>query len=180
MNIDVLAASYLVEKLLDARLVRQPQINGTAAGANVKITVPTGVYWEILSLRMTFTASAIVANRRPSLVIRDPDGVEQYRIGTRVDVAAAGVATYNFIAALGYEDTAEPALYGLPIFPFPFSQGWTIETVTANLDVGDAYTLVRMSVREFAPDRIAEQVARLENDVAGLYGRFDFEADDDR
>lgn len=168
VRIDSEGAAAILASLMPLRVVRPFVQANPAAGTEVVLTVPGGVVWELLSVRATFTASAAVANRRPSLRITDADGLDYQRYHTRVDIAAAGVANYNWITGLGYQDTVEPALYGLPALPFPLPQSWAIRTVTSAIDVADQWSNVRVVVREWAADRIADVVSWIEADILGL------------
>lgn len=144
-------------ELLRCRLIRPILVANPGAGAELSIVTPGDATWELISLRLTFTASAAVANRHPSLVIADADGKEYLRIDPQLVVAAAGVVDVNFVAGLGYVQAANPTLFGLPGEPFRIPPGWTIKTATALLDVADAYTNVRMIVREWEEHRVLEQ-----------------------
>lgn len=144
-------------ELLRCRLLRPLTFADPGAGQELTIAVPGDATWELVSLRLRFTASAVVANRHPSLVVADPDGKEFLRIDPQLVVAAAGVIDVNFAAGLGYVQAANPTLFGLPGDPFRLLPGWTIKTSTALLDVGDAYTAVRAIVREWEEHRTLEQ-----------------------
>lgn len=145
-------------ELLRGRLLRPLLIADPGAGQEVGCVVPGDAVWELISLRLRFTASAAVANRHPSLVIADPDGKEFARIDPQLVVAAAGVVDVNFLAGLGYVQAANPTLFGLPGDPFRMPGAWSLRTSTALLDVADAYTAVRLLVREWQPHRLIEQV----------------------
>lgn len=145
-------------ELLRTRLLRPQPIANPGAGVELAISAPGDASWELISLRFTFTASAAVANRHPALVIADPDGKEYLRIDPQIVVAAAGVVDVNLAAGLGYVQAANPTLFGLPGAPFVLLPGWTVKTVTALLDVGDAYTNARVIVREWEEHRTLAQI----------------------
>lgn len=144
-------------ELLRCRLIRPIVIPNPGAGQEVTLATPGDATWELISLRLTFTASAVVANRHPSLVIADADAKEFLRIDPQLVVAAAGVVDVNFAAGLGYVQAANPTLFGLPGDPFRIPPGWTVKTSTALLDVADAYTNIRAIVREWEEHRVLEQ-----------------------
>jgi hypothetical protein len=144
-------------ELLRCRLLRPQVIPNPGAGVELAIAAPGDATWELVSLRLTFVASAVVANRHPSLVLADPDGKEYLRIDPQLVVAAAGQIDVNFAAGLGYVQAANPTLFGLPGDPFRILPGWTLKTSTALLDVGDAYSNVRLIVREWEEHRTLEQ-----------------------
>lgn len=145
-------------ELLRLRLLRPLTFPAPGAGAELVINAPGDATWELLSLRFTFTASAVVANRHPALVIADPDGKEFMRFDPQVVIAAAGVVDINFRAGLGYVQVANPTLFGLPDHPMAILPGWQIKTTTALLDVADAYSNVRLMVREWEEHRTLAQI----------------------
>lgn len=144
-------------ELLRCRLLRPQTIANPGAGVELAIVAPGDATWELVSLRLTFAASAVVANRHPALVLADPDGKEYLRVDPQLVVAANGVINVNFAAGLGYVQAADPTLFGLPGDPFRILPGWSLKTSTAALDVGDAYTNVRLIVREWEAHRTLEQ-----------------------
>lgn len=152
------ALELAVLELLRCRLIRPSIVANPGAGAELLVPVDGGATWELISLRLRFTASAAVANRHPSLLITDPDDNEFLRIDPQIVVAAAGVVDINFAAGLGYVQAANPTLFGLPGEPFRIPAGWKIKTSTALLDVGDTYTAVRMIVRDWSEHRVLEQI----------------------
>lgn len=178
MDIDVLAASYLVEKMIDARLMRWLTPVSPAVGAEMSIPVPAGVFWDIQSVQILYTASAVVSNRTPILQVVDPDGNAWLRLGPQAVIAAGGAGEIHW-QRTGYAVINNNNVQYSPLWDcLPIPAGFTIATTTAGRDAaGDAITAIRLVVREIAPDRIAEQVRRLENDVAGIFGRFDYETD---
>lgn len=120
-----------------------------AAGAEFVYT-PTGLgFQRIWSLCFTFTASAAVPVRTPTL--RLSDGNQTFwRWGAPATVAALGSVPY-----CGFEG-ANPAVSanGIVTFELPHTglylrQGDVLSTVTAGLDVADQYSLVGMMIEEW-------------------------------
>jgi hypothetical protein len=152
------ALKVALVELLRSRLIIPKLPANPGAGNELAIATDGDASWELLSLRLTFTASAVVGNRHPALVIADPDGKEFVRIDPQIVIAAGATVDVNFVAGLGYVQAANPTLFGLPGDPFRLLPGWTLKTVTAALDAGDAYTNVRAMVRVWEEHRTLEQL----------------------
>lgn len=144
-------------ELLRLRLVRVVPIPAPGAGAEVVATVPAGVVWELLTLRYRFATSAVVANRASRPVVRDADGNSVAAIVTPFTQAASSTLDYDYLAGLGVNVGGGPTSQPLPAPPIVMLTGWTVRTVTANIDAGDSYTLASVTVREWSPDQVAAQ-----------------------
>lgn len=122
-----------------------------AAGADLSFTVPTGLLWNVVSLTGKFTASAAAASRVPAFFIKDQAGtiVYQYNVAT---LTANQNATFTFSEDI----TALPtfASGGIFLAPMPgtwLPSNWSFGTVTALIDVADAWTNVNCWVQAYLP-----------------------------
>lgn len=124
-----------------------------AAGADISITVPNGVFWDVNNLTALFTAGAGVANRLVSFFIKNQDGqvVMQYQFGTAL--TANQTATFNF----NEDYAAAPQAQGNGLFiigPMPKAwllPGWTFGTITAAIAAADQWSGVTVWVEEHLP-----------------------------
>lgn len=121
-----------------------------AAGAEVSITVPSGKYWTIETVKFALVTSATVANRLPALSI-DDGTTEFWRWRSTVAQTATLTWTYYFLASTDNEvnrsavnEMYEPLPAGLILGP-----GFRILTTTAAIQVGDDYGAPVLYVTEF-------------------------------
>ena len=131
------------------------KIVSPAAGADIVITVPNGVFWDVNAMTALFTAGAGVANRLVGYFVKNADGqlVYQYQFGTALtanqtctftfseDYAAAPQAQGNGLNILG----PSPKPWLLP--------NWTFGTVTAAIAAADQWSAVTVWVEEYLPPR---------------------------
>jgi hypothetical protein len=118
------------------------------AGADFSITVNDGGVWRVVSLVATLTTSAVVANRDPHLRIDDQTTASMlYPVG--VVQAASLAVTYNWL--LGYPvllTSAEQALVAVPLVDHVLHQGWRIRPVTNNIDGGDQWSAISITIEK--------------------------------
>jgi len=126
-------------------------IQGTVPGAGVEITetVPTGARWELLSFKVTFVASATVANRITSLTV--DDGANIYAIsGGNATAPAGSTLVISFMAGYAPVSSQPTNAVGLSLpTPFRLSAGSRIKTQTLALQAGDQYSSIFYEVREW-------------------------------
>lgn len=117
-------------------------------GAEVSETVPTGARWEIQAFTAILTASAVVANRTPTLTF--DDGANIYFWQTAAHVTAASQAN-RYFWAVGVTYAADiggsPVAQALPV-NFRLGAGHRIRTSTIGLQAGDQWSSVQYSVLE--------------------------------
>lgn len=127
-----------------------------AAGADWSLTAPTVtaantpiVRYKVISLHCKFVASSTVANRQPTIVIKDGSGNILYQATTGAVVAASGSQTID--AGAG----AQPALVGtaamltLPV-DLILAPGWVIGSSTASIQATDQWSLITVNVAQIA------------------------------
>lgn len=144
------AQGLALYELLRQRLVQEVIVAAPGAGVEVSKAVPAGVVWELLAASYRFTTSAVVANRRSALRVRDPNGL---LIG-QVDSAALQVASiagdYVYQQELGPPASVIVQAQQLPLQGVPLPAGFVVSTITSALDVGDAYSNIVLMVREWS------------------------------
>lgn len=146
-----------LKELLAMRLVKTVNAGVPVAGGEWFISVPGGVFWEILTVKARLITSAVVANRVPALVLNDGD---TFAVG-RYPAAAAQVAstTVVYTWSAGYGDHNNPAAStaALPTPALLGLQSWSVQSVTTAIDAGDQWGIIVLTVREWSPDQIAQQ-----------------------
>lgn len=158
------AARFLGKDARVARGIKQVvPIPNPGAGVEATWTVPGGEQWFIYGGRVTFTASAAVANRTVTLAI-EVDGLRCYQVADPTAIVASGQVFYSIIGSDSPVQIGNQATVGhlqTPAVPLP--QGSQIHTVTINLDAGDAYTSCRLYVaRVYLPDQKLDEIAECE------------------
>lgn len=146
-----------LRELLRLRLVLTVRPTLPAAGAEFVATVPAGVIWELIGLQATLTASAVVANRQPSLLVRDADQTQLARFGQPGTVTASTGATIEWWAGLGMTATVGPQMSGLPAPPLVLTAGAQLRSLTGGLDAGDQWSALVLTVRQWSPADVVQQ-----------------------
>lgn len=126
-------------------------ITGTtpAAGAEITETVPTNAQWELLALFTTFTTSAAVANRIPSLVLDDGANIF-YRFGVTATIPASQTRRLLWHpGGLGSIADANNQISHASPIGARLAPAFRIRTITTAIDVADQYSLVQYLVREW-------------------------------
>lgn len=112
-----------------------------------------GRYWErLVSVRHTLTTSAVVANRFPTLQLKDVNG--------RVILSIWAGGTVTAGKTLGLNLQRENALQGDyggvetygPLPDLLVEGGWTWTPLVTNMDVGDTLTGITLIVQRFPND----------------------------
>lgn len=121
-----------------------------ALGAEFLYTVPARLRLHFKSIRFSLACSAVVANRRPSLVIDNgAAGNMIARISSQTVVAGGATQIYSFVSGYPISNVIFPTAevqdpYPPDIVLYP---GCRIRTLTDNLDAGDQYTIGAMWTR---------------------------------
>lgn len=125
----------------EVRPVASPSV-----GADFAITCNDGGVWRVRSIVAQLHASAVAGNRFPQLVVDDSTTTSmKYPAG--VATAANGTTVYSW--NLGYpvmEAAIEGALVVVPITDFVLHQGWRVHPVTVNLDAGDQWSAISITI----------------------------------
>ena len=113
-----------------------------AAGAEFSYTVPAGERFEIIALRIRLTTAVAVANRAVHLRFRDASANVIYGSVSNVNQTASFIGEYNFgsgLGTVGELSTQEFEAYGPMPKGFIMLPGWTIVTVTSNIQAADQW-----------------------------------------
>lgn len=139
-------------ELLRQRLTTEKIVASPAAGAEWSLAVPARTTWEVLSVRHKLTTSAVVANRAAGLKVSDPNGLTLYQLSPQAVIAASLNSFIDFLPGLGATEAIQQQQALLPT-PAPIlTEGWTIGSLTGNIDVGDQYSGIVLTVREWTLD----------------------------
>lgn len=125
-----------------------------AAGQGVVVRPSPIQRVKVTSLRATFTADAVVANRFLFAQICDPNNVPVFETGSQTAIAAAGVLDLVLSTAFGQATAIQGPVnqgvgLGIPSLWLPPS--WTIKLGAVAQDAGDTFTAISY-VGEFAED----------------------------
>jgi hypothetical protein len=115
---------------------------------NWSITVPAGTTWVINSLHATLATSAVVATRKPDLLVLDGAGNVLMDAGAGAGEAAS--LTYTWTWAPGLTTAGSIALsmtVGLPS-GFRLNAGWVIQLSMTSIQAGDQWSNIALSVME--------------------------------
>jgi hypothetical protein len=157
------ALQLALVELLRQRLVTEVIVPNPGVGVEISQVVPAGEVWELLAASYRFTSSAVVANRRSSLRVRDPNA----RLLAQADapaVQAAGVAVdYVYEQDLGPAAFVVVSAQQIPMQGTPLPPGFVISTITQLLDVGDFYSNISLMVRQWSPHEVEQNAAWLAN-----------------
>jgi len=129
---------------------RQPS---PAAGADISITVPFGVYWDVNSLTALFTAGAGVANRLVGFFVKNQDGQTVYTYQTTTALTANQTSTFTFSEDFSTA-LQTPANGSIILGPMPkafLPPGWSFGTVTGAIAAADQWSGVTFWVEEALP-----------------------------
>jgi len=84
------------------------------------------------------------------LKVVDQDGVQIVRFGPGNTQAASLAQTFVWAAGLGVTSVNGPQEAPLPVPPVVITAGWSLQSQTTNIDVGDAYTGIVAVIREWS------------------------------
>jgi hypothetical protein len=144
------AQELALYELLRQRLVQEVVVANPGAGVEISQAVPAGVVWELLSAAYRFTSSAVVANRRSGLRVRDPNGKLVGQVDSAAVQAASVAVDYVYQQELGPPANVQVQAQQLPLQGVPLPSGFVLSTITTLIDVGDAYSNIVLMVREWS------------------------------
>jgi len=118
------------------------------AGAEISETVPTGALWRLLAFWAALVTDATVSNRQPELSFTDGT-TEFFRKPSRDTQAASLTYNYSFVV-LGIDHPIE-ILTQIAAIPHTMllPAGYTIDTITTNLQAGDNWGAPQLLVEEW-------------------------------
>ncbi len=123
-------------------------IGNPAAGADFTITVTTGSRWRVQGIRATLTTGVAVANRTPTLRLRDSSGNIYFVTGNNNLQAASLAFSYSYGPAV----TAAQAGPLDFMAPLPdntvLGNGFTAVSSTTNIQAADQWSAIQVEVEE--------------------------------
>jgi len=139
---DTVQLTYALQGVFRVEAVDVP-----AAGAEFSNTVPTGRIWRILSLHFLLTSAVAAANRFVQIRITSPSGARIWQAGGNfTQVASLGVR-YS-MANAGILGNSVAGGEGSVMIPLPSDfwllQGFTIASVTQNIQAADQFSSIRI------------------------------------
>lgn len=149
-------------ELLRLRLTQEIPVAAPAAGADPSFSPPSGAAWEVLAVTGQLVTSAVVANRRPALRVTDQNGRFSTRVESAQTQAASLTSIYTWLAGLSAAIIGTQVNQLLPDPPLLVLPGRSLAFVTANLDVGDQWSALMLTVREWTFEEIVRQAEWLE------------------
>jgi hypothetical protein len=118
-------------------------IQSPAAGAGFAFTWSPIQRVKLESLRFTFTASAVVANRLIVAQLLDPNGISVFETGSTTAVAASGASDYVVSPAFGTPAPMQGPVnvaVGLAWPAFWLPPAWQVKVSVVAIDVGDTFS----------------------------------------
>lgn len=155
------ALQLALTELLRQRLITEVLIPAPGAGVEVSKAVPAGEIWELLGVSYRLTTSAVVANRRSSLRVRDPNGQLIGQVDGPAVQAAGIVQDYCYECGSIPPVAAVVFTAPLPVQSIALPSGFVISTITQLLDVGDAYSNIALMVRQWSTHEVEQNAAWL-------------------
>jgi len=123
-------------------------VGNPAAGADWTTTVPANTQWILRSVYALLATDAVAPVREAALQIKDGGGV-RLMLSNSIDTVAA--STNSNISWFPASGAVTDARFNLGVIPpeYRLLPGWTISTSTLNLDAGDQWSNIRLTVEEF-------------------------------
>lgn len=125
-------------------------ITGTDPAANTEITeaVPTNARWAFHGAYFTLVTDANPANRRVFVTLSD--GANVYLASVSASTQAASSTEYYSVGGHGVSSASVSGVHFVPLpDAIPMFQGWQIDTLTSNMQVGDNYSAPQITVEEW-------------------------------
>lgn len=116
-------------------------------GSDWSTIVPGNQVWEILAVTEQLTTSAVVANRRPSVLL-DDQTTSLSRVVSFIPAAASQNTQYSFVAgaAAGGGVAGGAVTDALPL-GWIAPAGYRLRNITLGLDVGDQWSGIAVWIR---------------------------------
>lgn len=117
-----------------------------AVATDFTVTVPdTGQMWRLVAIHAQLVTDSNAANRIVNINIKDHDGKIVYEGGITTAITASLTIPLTFTpqvaSAVGDITAAKRFLFPIP--DGPYLPGWTINSVTTAIQVGDQYSALR-------------------------------------
>lgn len=129
----------LFEAELAEERVRIFRGDDPGAGADVSVTVPGGVLWQLYTVLLMLVTDATVANRTATLVI-DDGTTEFFRADPIQSMAASTTRRFQWSAGGDTRNAVNNSMeMALPSPPLVLRPGCRIRTATGSFQAGDNY-----------------------------------------
>lgn len=148
-------------------VVRVVPVADPAAGSEVVIQVPGGVFWRVLSLTARLVASVAVANRQVNLVMDDVTTVF-CRIPPTFSQTAGQTEDYTWARGVTQVGAGLPASNLFPLPDLILPPVHRIRTITTALDVADDWGAPGLLVAEFDTLEKALRGFEFQDELAGV------------
>lgn len=136
------------------------RVANPAPGNDPVIVVPGNQVWEVLALTGVLVTSAVVANRRPSVIV-DDQTTTLTQVATGIVTAASLTTRYSFTRGYDLETGAAGAAVADPFLADTvIPAGFRLRFSTFGLDVGDQWSQVTAWIRRISTGITPLAVAR--------------------
>lgn len=136
---------------MDGRGVMRAVVgNAPLVSAEISDTVPAGREWILRSIATTYTTSAGVASREPTLCIDDGAGHVMARSPVQTSIPASQAVQICWAPGMTLDTSGNIQSVGW-VMECRLAPGWRIFTQTVNLTGGDQYAAPVYMVEEFIP-----------------------------
>lgn len=125
------------------------RLSSPAVGQPLVYTVPGSVEQELLAVSFTYTCSAGVANRVPTIRFLDAGGRAFCEVGTPFLLVATNVAQVTFGVGLQQFGANSAARLGAAIPPMRLGDGLGFELTATAIQAADTITAAAMFVRQW-------------------------------
>lgn len=133
----------------DVPYVKSVVVTQPVVGAEFSLSAPGQGSWRVLSLRAHLLASAAVATRVPTLLVTSSDGIVAQLVGTGSVAAGAAADWSAFSGSANVAGATAVHNWSFPTDGVLLLPGFTLSSLTAAIDVGDQWSLVRALVVEY-------------------------------
>jgi hypothetical protein len=126
-------------------------VTGTVAaatGAEWSMQCPPGERWKVLGITFSLTTSAAVANRVPTIQIRDNALLQTAHFTAPGPQTASQAINYSVNPGGGSTSSSSYVIIPASV-EVMVENGGTISSYTAGLDPGDSYSLVNVQFRKW-------------------------------
>ena len=129
---------------------RDLQVASPAAGKDWTFTFPGGYKYRLLLVTWQLATSAQVAERGASLQVKDGDGNVRLQVADTGNTAASKTAVVSVGRGLSSQASASGTAFTMAAPSVVFDAGWSMNSLTINLQTEDQLSAVRILWEELA------------------------------
>ena len=115
-----------------------------AAGKDWELTFPGGFRYRLLLVSWTLKTSAQVAERGPSLQVKDGDGNVRLQVADTGVTAASKTARISVGRGLSSQASSSGTAFTMAAPSVLFEPGWSLSSLTINLQTEDQLEAIRI------------------------------------